>query len=130
MLREPQVHIVDDDEGMRRALARLIRAEGWAAETYEDGRAFLDAPRPTRPSCVVLDIRMPEVDGFAVHEALRSEGSDIPTILLTGDLDPRTCELARRAGADEFLTKPLEERALLDAVRRGFERQREVGVGR
>jgi FixJ family two-component response regulator len=85
--------------------------------TYTSAVEFLPPPGPTAPSCLVLDIRMPGVDGLALQRVLNAEGSTIPTIIITADDDPVTRAAAQAAGAVRYLTKPFDDEALLDAIR-------------
>jgi two-component system response regulator FixJ len=115
--------VVDDDLSVRRAVARLLRAEGFRVETFESGPEFLDAIDAECHGCVVLDVRMPGLSGFDVLERLAARGTPLAVILVTGDGDIRTAERARKAGCVHLLAKPFEDLALLDAVRQALRRQ-------
>lgn len=115
------VIIVDDEAPIRRALSRLLRAEGFTVVAYASPREFLDAPAPPPPACVILDMAMPEQNGLAVQEALLAAGRQIPIIFLTGRADVPMCAQAMKRGAVDFLTKPVDGRDLIPAVRKALE---------
>lgn len=110
------VAVVDDDEAVRRALARLIRSLGFEAETYGCGEDFLASLSARRPDCVVLDLHMPKVSGFDVQARLTGSGLDIPVVVITGHDSPETRARALKGGAAAYLCKPLDDRALMDAI--------------
>jgi FixJ family two-component response regulator len=118
----PVVFVVDDDESVRRSLARLIRSAGLEVQTFATPAAFLGHARPDRPACAVLDLRMPGSSGLAVQEALARTDADIPIVFLTGHADVSTSVRAMKAGAMDFLQKPLNEQDLLDAIQRALDR--------
>jgi FixJ family two-component response regulator len=122
----PLVFVVDDDESVRRALARLIRSIGLEVQTFASPAAFLAHRRPDRPACAILDLRMPGVSGLTVQEELARTAADIPIVFLTGHADVPTSVRAMKAGAVDFLQKPLNEQDLLDTVQRAVERAREL----
>ena len=110
------VHIVDDDEAIRQSIGFLLRKSGYAVETYPSGTQFLkSATRETR-GCVLLDVRMPEIDGLEVQARLAQSGIALPVIMLTGHGDVTLAVRAIKAGAIEFLEKPFERTALLAAI--------------
>ena len=119
----PTVFVVDDDFSVRRALSRLLRAEGFHVQTFESGPEFLDVVRPDARGCVVLDVRMSGLSGFEILDCLAARGAPLPVILVTGDGDLRTAERARKAGCVTLLEKPFEDVALLDAIRKALRRQ-------
>jgi len=110
------VHIVDDDEAIRQSIGFLLRKSGYAVETYPSGTQFLkSATRETR-GCVLLDVRMPDLDGLEVQARLAQSGITLPVIMLTGHGDVTLAVRAIKAGAIEFLEKPFERTALLAAI--------------
>ena len=114
------VFVVDDDAALRDALATLLEAQGWACETCADASAFLaklaDWP-PQACGCVVLDVRMPGMSGFAVQEQLNARRIDLPVVFITGYGDIPAAVRAMKGGALDFLTKPFDVRALLQRIR-------------
>lgn len=115
--------MVDDDEAVCRALARLLGSAGYDVMTYTSAVEFLQAPRPNPLSCLVLDIRMPAVDGLALQRLLVAEGRGIHTIFITAHDDPVTKAAALEVGAIHYLTKPFDDEALLGAIRDALSEQ-------
>lgn len=114
------VFIVDDDAGMRRALARLVRSAGMEARTYDSARSFLAADDPTTPGCIVLDVAMPEVSGLELQQRLQERGAERSIVFLTGRGDISMSVRAMKAGAVDFLTKPVDDVPVRQsAARRG-----------
>ncbi len=113
----PVVHVVDDDASICRALERLLRSAGYDVVTHTSVVEFLEAPRPSPPSCLVLDVRMPMVDGLTLLRRLTAEGSTIPAIFITAHDDAKTRAEAREAGGMCYLTKPFDDEAFLGAIR-------------
>ena len=120
----PIVFVVDDDLAVRRSTERLIRSIGLEVQTFASAREFLGNPRPERPACLVLDVRMPGLSGMDLQRDLSKSGIHIPIIFITGHGDIPMSVRAMKAGAVEFLTKPFGSRGLLDAVRAAIERDR------
>jgi FixJ family two-component response regulator len=118
----PVVHVVDDDDSMRTALARLLTAAGYAVRGYSSAGAMLLAPPCDDPGCIVLDIRMPGPSGLELQEALRKREDQLPIVFLTGHGDVPTSVRAMKAGAVDFLTKPVQRDALLSAVASAVQR--------
>lgn len=118
------VHIVDDDESMRLALDSLFRSVGLATRLYGSARAFLDAPRPDEPGCLVLDVRLPGISGLEFQTHLLSMDIRIPVVLMTGYGDIPMSVRAMKAGAIDFLSKPFRDQDMLDAVAAGIEKDR------
>src|SRR5262244_2029911 len=118
------VFIVDDDESLREALARLFRSVGLGVQAYATPPEFLASKLPDVPSCLVLDIRLPGMSGLDFQAELGNANIDTPIIFITGHGDIPMTVKAMKAGAVEFLTKPLREQDLLDAVRVALERDR------
>jgi len=125
MADDTTIFVVDDDADVRFSLQALLEAEGFAAETFESANAFLQSDALTRPGCLIADIRMPDMDGLAVQEALRKRGGNAATIFLTGHGDVAMAVQAMKAGAIDFLEKPYDETVLLDAIRRALSEARE-----
>jgi two-component system response regulator FixJ len=121
------VHVVDDDRGVRSALAALLRARGYVVESWESGETLLDALSQLGRGVILLDLRMPGRDGLDVLDALRSCGIDFPVILLTGHGDIGNAVRAIKSGALDFLQKPVEPAALFDIVARAHEQLDELG---
>jgi RNA polymerase sigma factor (sigma-70 family) len=112
------VYLVDDDEGVLRALGRRLRARGYAVEASASAGEFLARNDPERPGCALLDLALPETDGLALQERLAAGGAGRPVIFLTGTADVPSSVQAMKAGAVDFLTKPVDDAALLAAVAR------------
>ena len=112
----PSVAIVDDEEGIRKALSRLLRASGLDAESYANGQDFLDAAAAYRPDCVVLDLHMPGMSGLQVLRKLKAAGQRLSIVVITAHDEPETRERCIDAGACAYLRKPLEDRLLLNAI--------------
>ena len=112
----PSVAIVDDEEGIRKALRRLLRASGLDAESYANGQEFLNAAAEKQPDCVVLDLHMPGMSGLQVLRRLKATGALLPVVVITAHDEPETRKQCMSAGADAYLRKPLEDRLLLNAI--------------
>jgi FixJ family two-component response regulator len=120
----PIVFIVDDDVSVRESLELLVRNEKWKPETFASAQEFLDCPRVFAPSCLVLDISLPGLNGLELQKRIAVERTDMPIIFITGYGDvPKTVQ-AMKAGAVEFLTKPFNDEVLLSAVKQALERSR------
>ncbi len=130
MSSEPIVFVVDDDESVRKSLARLLRSVDLEVQTFPTPAAFLSHPRPDRPACLVLDLRMPGASGLAVQEELARTGAELPVLFLTGHADVPTSVRAMKAGAVDFLEKTLDDQALLDAIQKALGRARELWMAR
>jgi FixJ family two-component response regulator len=117
----PRVFLVDDDERILKALSRLLRAAGFDVEAYESAREFLDRHDPRTPGCAVLDVGMAELDGLALQEALVAGDSPRPVVFLTGCDDIPTSVKAMKAGAIDYLTKPVDGDALIRAIEAAFD---------
>src|SRR5262245_40691295 len=124
------VFVVDDDAAMRDSLRRLITSVGFKVEAFASARAFLDAPRPEAPGCLVLDVCLPGLSGLDLQRELLETGAELPIIFVTGHGDIPMSVRAMKAGAVEFLTKPLRAQEVLDAIRSGIERDRTIRVER
>ena len=121
---EPIVYVVDDDASVRHAIRSLIRSVGLRIEVFGSGREFLESKRPDAPSCLVLDVRLPERSGLEFHKELADAGSHLPVIFITAHGDIPMSVRAMKAGAVEFLTKPFRDQDLLDAIQVALERDR------
>jgi FixJ family two-component response regulator len=124
------VHIVDDDEPMRVALTRLLRTKGYDVRTYASAGDFLVAPPVGGPACLVLDLQMPGPGGLALQEALTRQQVSLPIVFLTGHGDVDSSVRAMKAGALDFLTKPVEPEVLLAAVASALARDAERRTSR
>jgi FixJ family two-component response regulator len=120
----PIVFVVDDDAEVRESLEALIRVEGWRPETFASARAFLARARTAVPSCLVLDVSLPDLNGLELQERIAGDRADLPIIFITGYGDVPMSVKAMKAGAVEFLTKPFDHEALLTAVGQAIERSR------
>lgn len=118
----PLIHVVDDDQSLRTALLRLLAAAGFEARGYASSGDFLLQPLPERPGCLLLDVRMPGPSGLELQAALQHQGCALPVIFLTGYADVSSSVRALKAGAVDFLSKPVERKALLEALYRALER--------
>lgn len=119
------VIIVDDDQAMRESLVGLVRSAGWRVTAFASADEFLGQSVPPVPACLVLDIRMPGLSGLDLQEELATTNRQIPIIFLTGHADVPMTVRAMKAGALEFLTKPFNDKKLLEAIRQALDRDRE-----
>src|SRR5262249_2176645 len=125
----PLVFVVDDDISVRESLDTLIRFEGWQPETFATARAFLSRPLTRIPSCLILDVELPDLNGLDLQQRLAADRGEMPVIFLTGHGDiPKTVR-AMKAGAVEFFTKPFDVDVLLQPIRRAIERSRVALAG-
>jgi FixJ family two-component response regulator len=121
---EAIVFVVDDDPSVRRSLKRLIRSAGFTVESFASAQEFLDRPRPDIPGCLVLDIHMPGVSGLDLQDELGAAEVNLPVIFLTGYGTVPASVRAMKAGASDFLEKPVDDGALVDAIHQAVERNR------
>lgn len=119
---KPVVHVVDDDDSLRKAVTRLLNAAGYDVRAYSSAGEFALAIRDNRRGCVLLDVRMPGPSGLDLQEALAREDEPLPVIFLTAHGDVPTSVRAMKAGAVDFLTKPIKRDVLLNAVRTALAR--------
>ena len=124
----PVVFIVDDDLSVRESLQSLVRSAGWQAETFASAKDFLARPRVVTPSCLVLDVQLPDLSGLDVQQRV-VDRIDLPIIFITGYTDVPITVRAMKAGAIEFLTKPYRCDVVLDAIQNAIERSR-AALGR
>lgn len=129
----PIVFVVDDDVSVRESLELMLRFAGWRVELFSSAEAFLAHPRPRTPSCLVLDVGLPDLNGLDLQERLAADRPDMPIIFITGRGDVPMTVKAMKAGAIEFLTKPFGDDALLAAIRTALDRSqlalaREAGM--
>jgi len=122
----PIVFVVDDDISVRESLDLLIRCEGWQPETFASAQEFLDRARALVPSCLVLDVSLPGLNGLHLQNRVAVERTDMPIIFITGHGDVPMTVRAMKAGAIEFLTKPFSDEVLLSAIRQALEHSRLV----
>jgi FixJ family two-component response regulator len=118
----PIVFVVDDDVSVRESLEALVRYAGWQVESFASAQDFLDRPRARAPSCLVLDISLPDLNGLDLQERIALERLDMPIIFITGNGDIPMTVKAMKAGAVEFLIKPLRQESLLSAMRNALAR--------
>jgi len=118
----PTVFVVDDDVSVRESLELLIGCAGWQPETFASANAFLAHPRVLAPSCLILDVSLPDLNGLDLQKRIAGDRVDMPIIFITGHGDIPMTVQAMKAGAVEFLTKPFSDEALLSAVQHAIER--------
>ena len=123
----PTVFIVDDDSGMRQAVQDLVESVGLRAESFSTGEEFLKRQRTTDPSCLVLDVRLPQMSGLDFQNKLADVGVQIPIIFITAHGDIPMSVRALKSGAVEFLTKPFRDQDLLDAIQQALQQDRAAG---
>jgi FixJ family two-component response regulator len=117
---EPRAYVVDDDLIVVRSIDRLLRASGFSVQTFDSPRAFLNRLPYDGPACLVLDLRMPELDGLEVQERLALDATDMPIVFFSGASDVAATAQAMRKGALDFLVKPVNDQTLVDAVARAL----------
>ena len=116
------VHLVDDDAAIRRSVGFMLKTSGHRVETYESGTELLKNGTKLDPGCILLDIRMPGMDGLEVQQALQDKGVGLPVIIMTGHGDVALAVKAMKAGAVDFIEKPFEKEALLGSLDEGYRR--------
>ena len=122
MPQTPIVFVVDDDISVRESLELMIRTAGWEPVIFASAREFLAHPRTLAPSCLVLDVSLPDLNGLDLQKRIATDRADMPIIFITGYGDVPMTVQAMKAGAVEFLTKPFSDDVLLDAIRNALER--------
>lgn len=126
----PAVFIIDDDQGMRQAIQDLVESVGLRAESFATGEEFIEKPRTAHPSCLVLDVRLPQMSGLDFQRKLAELGVLIPIIFITAHGDIPMSVKALKSGAVEFLTKPFRDQDLLDAIQQALQLDRAAGEQR
>jgi len=121
---QPVVFVIDDDASVRDAIADLLRSVGLAVESFGSTQEFLQSTRPNAPGCIVLDVRLPGPSGLEFQRTLSKSNIHLPVIFISGHGDIPMSVRAMKSGAIQFLTKPLPEQELLDAIQEGIERDR------
>ena len=122
----PIVFVVDDDVSVRESLEGLLSFAGWQSETFASAGEFLARPRPLVPSCLVLDVSLPDLNGLELQKLIAAERTDMPIIFITGHGDVPMTVQAMKGGAVEFLTKPFDDEVLLSAIRHAIKRSASV----
>ena len=122
----PIVFVVDDDVSVRESLELMISSAGWKPEIFASAKEFLSRPRANAPSCLVLDVNLPDLNGLDLQMRVADDRIDMPIIFITGYGDVPMTVRAMKAGAVEFLTKPFSDDALVGAIRHAIERSRTV----
>ena len=122
----PIVFVVDDDVSVRESLELLVRSAGWVPQTFSSAREFLSRPLQKAPGCLVLDVRLPDLNGLDLQERVAVDRIDLPIVLITGYGDVPMAVRAMKAGAVEVLTKPFRAEDVLGAIRLAIERSRAV----
>jgi FixJ family two-component response regulator len=125
----PIVFVVDSDASVRESLEQLINAAGWRAETFASAQEFLARPRSFVPSCLILDVTLPDLSGLELQERIATERTDMPIIFLTGIADVAMTVRAMKRGALEFLTKPFDAELLVIVIQQAIRRS-EIALGR
>ena len=123
---DPIIAIVDDDASAREGLQSLIRSAGWRVQTFVSAQEFLSRRGAEAPSCLILDLQLPGLSGLDLQERMAEVGLAIPIVFLTGHGDIPASVQAMKAGAVEFLTKPLDEEKLFQAIQEALERDRRI----
>jgi len=121
MVANPVVHIVDDDEAVRRSLAFMLGSAGLAVRVYDSATAFLDGIDTLQTGCLITDVRMPEMSGIELLQRIRERLPSLPAIVITGHGDVPLAVEAMKAGAIDFIEKPFDEEAILNAVQAALE---------
>lgn len=122
----PIVFVVDDDVSVRESLELLIRCQGWEPETFASAQEFLARPRVLAPSCLILDVSLPDLNGLDLQKRIAGDRIDMPIIFITGHGDVPMTVQAMKGGAVEFLTKPFNDEVLLNALRHAIARSHNV----
>lgn len=122
MTERKLIHIVDDEEAIRRSAGFMLKTSGYAVQAWASGVEFLKEARQAEHGCILLDVRMPEVDGLEVQRQLAERGVTMPIVIMTGHGDVSIAVRAMKAGAVDFLEKPFEKAALIGAIEEAFNR--------
>jgi len=118
-----RICVIDDDQDVLRAVRRLLRTSGFTADTYTSAEEWLDTGSQASPDCLVLDVHLLGLSGFELQDRLAASGRSIPTVFITAHDDEATRERAVRAGASEYLRKPFEDHALIEAIHHAVDRR-------
>lgn len=129
-MSERIVHLVDDDEAIRRSAGFMLKTSGYQVKAYASGVELLNEGKDLPPGCILLDVRMPEMDGLQVQKALQERGVGYPVIVMTGHGDVGVAVQAMKSGAVDFIEKPFEKAVLLSAIEEGFSRIEQAGRSR
>ncbi len=129
-MSEKIVHLVDDDEAVRRSAGFMLKTSGYQVTAYASGVELLKDAKELKPGCILRDVRMPEMDGLQVQEALKERGVGLPVIVMTGHGDVNVAVQAMKAGAVDFIEKPFEKAVLISAIEEGFARIDQAGRSR
>jgi RNA polymerase sigma factor (sigma-70 family) len=121
-VRSAVIYVVEDDPSFRKSMERLIRASGFKVIAFESANSFLSQPRLERPACLLLDVRLPDIDGLALQQKLIEKGSNLPIIFMTGHGSIPMSVQAMKKGAVDFLPKPFEAKDLRSAILKALER--------
>jgi two-component system response regulator FixJ len=122
MTAKKLIHIVDDEDAIRRSLSFMLKTSGYQVETWTSGQAFLKEVKHAECGCILLDVRMPEIDGLEVQRLLAGRGVVMPIVIMTGHGDISIAIRAMKAGAVDFLEKPFDKATLIAAVEEAFQR--------
>jgi two-component system, LuxR family, response regulator FixJ len=122
MTNKKLIHVVDDEDSIRRSVSFMLKTSGYEVETWNSGQAFLRDVKHAEHGCILLDVRMPEIDGLEVQRALAERGATMPVVIMTGHGDISIAIRAMKAGAVDFLEKPFEKAALIAAIEESFQR--------
>jgi FixJ family two-component response regulator len=123
---DPAVLVIDDDPRMRRAVSRLLGSYGYIAKVFASAKEFLAQDLPSGPACLILDLKMPEINGLDVQQVLAQGDNNLPIIFVSGQADVISSVRAMKAGAIDFLTKPFDEKDLISAVRLALDRSQKT----
>jgi two-component system response regulator FixJ len=121
------VHLIDDDEGVRQAVAFLLSSAGLAVRVHESARGFLDMLPSVQPGCIVSDVRMPGMDGLELQRRLKAQRINLPVIIMTGHADVSLAVEAMKAGAVDFIEKPFDDEVILSAIRAALDLHDKTG---
>ena len=122
----PLVYVIDDDDAVRQSLCALLDVSGFRTEMFADGAVFLEQAKPQMPSCVVLDVRLPNIDGISILKAVRDHGWECPVIIITGHGDVPMAVEAMQIGATDFLEKPFDGDVLIERIQQLVEASEKV----
>lgn len=129
-MSERTIYLVDDDEAIRRSAGFMLKTSGYLVRSFASGVALIKDAKDLAPGCILLDVRMPEMDGLQVQQALQERGIGYPVIVMTGHGDVNVAVQAMKAGAVDFIEKPFEKAVLLSAIEEGFSRIEQTGRSR